>query len=1218
MIYQRFAAKVLSFLCFVVLCMLHAISAYSQSTSLSGTVIDSAGAVAPGVSISLTGESGAERTAVSDAAGFYRFIQLVPGRYALKAEHKGFKTAKQTLDLLIDTPMSFNVHLEVGAISEIVTVEGEASTLNTQDAALGNAFEGLRIRQLPLMDRNAANLLTLQAGVTPDGSVNGSRSDQANLTLDGIDINEQQTNDWANSVLRVSPDAVQEFKVSTNISSAMQGRSAGGQISLITRTGTDNFHGSLYYSNRSTWMTANDFFNNRSGLSRPELRRDLFGGSVGGPIIKDRAFFFYNYEGRRDDKQAVVGPQVVPLPSLGQGIIKYTNTSEGITTLTAQDLNAIFPVGLNPAALNILADAARKYPANDAGVGDGLNIGGYRFNADTPLHYNAHTATMNFNLTRDGSQTLLLRANVQHDLIVQAPQFPDTPGSNLWSHPSAFAVQHTWTAGNRLVNTFRAGLTREAYSQQGDSAGNEISFRFVYNPRAYTRTLAQIVPTWNFVDDIAWVKGNHTFAFGGNVRTVRNRRTSYAGSYDSANTNPTWYDESGEVLTDPFTDIEGSKSDLQGALAAVIGRFSDYSSSFNFGSKGEMLPAGSGVARNWANEEFEMYAQDTWRIRRNFTLTLGLRYSLDRPVYEANGLEVKPTPGLSRLFAQRVASAARGIPDDTLVSLNKSGPANGKSGMYPWDKNNFAPRAAFAWQPNFDSGVLRAIFGGSDKSVIRGGFSMAYDHLGSALAVTFDLNNALGFSSTQEISANTYNVTDNPGPLFTGLNQSIRTLPGITVPSNLTFPLSQPADGSARIEYSLDDSLKTPVNYLINFSIAREFAHGLTIEAAYVGRMARNLLAQRDLMMPNNLVDTKSGMDWYKAAGILYDLRWNNIPVSQVQPIAYFENLFPDYRRKGWPTATQSVYSRVAREAAGGSDTPDWTFVQFSIDDGGIYPAMFYQPQYGALDAWSTIARSNYHAGIISIRERFNNSLHLDFNYTFSKSLDNASGLQREDGWSDNMIINALRPNDNYALSNFDMKHVINANMLWELPIGHGRQFLNSVGSVADQFFGGWQLSSIFRWNSGVPEVTPYDSQTWATDWKKPSSGVRIRHIESSPTKSGDYPNLFDDQTYAFRSFRNARAGETGDRNVLRRQGYVCLDMGLSKSFRINETHRLQFRWEIFNATNTQRLGAVNADHAGMGLNIDPQISSPSASFGTISQIQGTPRIMQMGLRYDF
>jgi hypothetical protein len=268
---------------------------------------------------------------------------------------------------------------------------------------------------------------------------------------------------------------------------------------------------------------------------------------------------------------------------------------------------------------------------------------GYRFNADTPLRYNAHTATMNFNLTRDGRHTLLVRGNFQQDSTKGTPQFPDTPGTNLWSHPAAFAVQHTWTVSNALVNTLRLGLTRESFSQQGDSSENQISFRFVYSPKSYARTMAQTVPAWNIVDNVAWVKGNHTFAFGGNARFIRNRQTSYAGSYDTATINPKWYDESGGVLTNPITDLSGSEADLQGALAAVIGRYSYYSSSFNFGSNGDLLSAGSGVARNWADEEYEMYAQDTWRIRRNLTLTFGLHYKLDRPVHEANGLEVKPT-----------------------------------------------------------------------------------------------------------------------------------------------------------------------------------------------------------------------------------------------------------------------------------------------------------------------------------------------------------------------------------------------------------------------------------------------------------------------------------------------------------------------------------------------------------------------------------------------
>jgi hypothetical protein len=1220
---EKFISRTLRLFLLCGICALLAAQAYAQVASLSGRVTDAAGAAVPNVHVAISNTSGIERSTATDGAGAYRFLQLPPGTYEFKTDLKGFKSAKQTVNLLVDTPTTLDIRLAIGELSETVTVEDGALQLNTQDAALGNAFEGLRIRQLPLQDRNVANLLTLQAGVTPDGYVNGARSDQTNLTLDGIDINDQQTGDWTNSVLRVTPDSVQEFKVTTNFSNAAQGRSSGGQISLITRTGSNNWHGSLYYSNRDTSMTANDFFNNRAGLPRPELQRNLFGGSIGGPIIKDRAFFFYNYEGRRDDQQTVVGPQNVPLPSLGQGIVKYYNTAGGITALNTSDLNGIFPVGVNPIALAVFADAASRYPANDMGVGDGLNTGGYRFNASTPLHYNAHTAVLNFNLTRDARHVLTARANYQHDLISGAPRFPDTPSGNLWSHPTAFALQHTWAASSRLVNTLRVGLTREAFSKQGDSAGNQIIFRYVYSPRDYSRTLNRITPTWNIVNDVSWNKGNHTFAFGGNMRIIRNRRASYEQSYDYGNTSPAMYADAGGVLTAPFSDVAGSDLDLQAALAAVIGRYAVYSSTFNFGADGNLLPAGTPSNRDFATEEYEMYAQDTWHLRPNFTLTLGLRYSLERPVYEANGLEAKPTVSLSAYFKQRVLSASQGIPYNQLLSIDKSGPANGKPGLYSWDKNNFAPRIAFAWQPGFDNGVLNAIFGSGQKSVIRGGFGMAYDRIGSALAVAFDLNNSLGFSSEQLTSPNAYNVTDTPAPLFTGFDQVIRTLPAITIPSKLVFPQSLPADGSLRIQSSLDDGLKSPVNYLLNFSIAREFSHGLTVEATYVGRLARNLLAQRDVMQPNNLVDPKSGMDWYEAAKILFTQRYNNVPISDIQPIAYFENLFPDYRRRGWPNATKSVYSKIARD---GSNAPDFTTLQSIIDGSGIYPSMFYQPQYGALNVWSTIGFSDYHAGILSVKERFGNSLNLDFNYTFSKSMDNASGLQGSKSYAmDAFIVNAIRPNDSKAISNFDMTHIININGLWSLPMGHGRYFLGSMGSVANQILGGWQLSSIFRWNSGMPELSPWDGETWATNWNQPSFGVRIRPINSAPTKSGDYPNLFKDPAYAYQSFRNAMAGETGDRNIFRRQGYINLDMGLSKDFRIREGHVIKFRWEVFNLTNTQRLGAIDLNGYGypinLGLNIDPQLASKSevpSGFGSISKIQGTPRTMQLGLRYEF
>jgi hypothetical protein len=302
-------------------------------------------------------------------------------------------------------------------------------------------------------------------------------------------------------------------------------------------------------------------------------------------------------------------------------------------------------------------------------------------------------------------------------------------------------------------------------------------------------------------------------------------------------------------------------------------------------------------------------------------------------------------------------------------------------------------------------------------------------------------------------------------------------------------------------------------------------------------------------------------------------------------------------------------------------NSPDWTFLQLGLDDRGVRPNAFYHPQYAALSTWSTLAYSDYHAGTLTVRERLQNNLTVDLNYTWSKSTDIASGLERTTSAYDysTFILNPLRPEDNKAVSDFDISHIVNSASVWELPFGRGRAYLNSMHPLGNAVLGGWQLTGIFRWNSGLPERAPFDAEIWATNWNVQSKGTRIRALESAPTKSGAHPNFFADPTAAYQSFRNARPGETGERNVFRRSGYFALDFGLAKSFNLPvEGHAMQFRWEVFNATNTQRLAGPQITRSGYGLQIDPHLGLPAADFGRITSIQGNPRVMQFGLRYDF
>ena len=1261
------------------------------ASSVHGVVTDPQGNVVPGATVTLTNTAkNFTRTQTTNDSGTFAFTLLPPDQYTVEVEATGFKKAIRTeVAALVSKATELNVQLDVGSVSESVTVSAGAGDVlvNKQDGTLGNNFVNKQITQLPLEARSPLALVTLQPGVTREGYVAGARADQSNITLDGVDINDAQTNaivgttgptqipnggaaltaPESHPVIRLNAEAIEEFRVTTTNANANQGRSSGAQIALVTKSGSNEWHGALFLANRNTATTANDFFNNRSGIERPVLIRNTFGGAVGGPIIKDKLFFFYSYEERRDASQTPSDPRDVPLPSLGRGEVRYLNTDGGITTLTAAQLTSIFPaVGLNPLAISTLAAAAAKYPANDTSTGDGINTGGFRFNAPTPVKLHSHSGRFDYNLT--GKQQLFLRANVIYDLTAGIPQFPDTAAPNLWEHPWGFVVGHTWTISNRFVNNFRYGLTREAFTQQGDSADNAIRFRFVFSPvlDPSVRTTNRTTPVHNFTDDFSWVKGNHTMQFGGNVRLISNKRQSFANAFDNAITNPSFYFGAGNSISDAINEYgstvlgkpldPGFTDSVQAAVTALVGRFSQYSALFTFGHDGSLLPPGTPADRDWRTREYDVYAQDVWKVKQNLTLTYGLRYSISTPIWEANGFETSTNIPLSDFFEKRLAGAAAGTPFNDPISIDLSGKVNGKPPLYNYDKNNFQPRVSIAWSPDFKSGFLGKVFGKNGQSVLRGGFGITNDYYGQQLAVSFDLNNALGFSSSQNINANTFSIPDVFGgggtrpiaPLFTGLGQNVRSLPNIVLPGNLTFPQTARFTTARPIQSSLDQRIVAPINYSWNATFERELPHGLVVQASYIGRAARHLIASRDVMALNDLVDPKSGMDWYTAAGMLEQMRVAGVNVNNVAQIPYFANIFPadlahrinenyfgDTVLDETLNQTQAVFMMASRSIFGN----DWTDTQDALDQAvndGVSTAhnLFFQPQYGALSTFSSIANSNYHAGTLSIRERLGTALTMDFNYTLSHSLDDASGLSTAGAYGGAFITNPILQHASYANSDFDIRHIINMNAVWELPFGKGRTFFNGNNRWANGFLGGWQLSGIFRWNSGLPvgfygDSGPFDNSRWATNWNVQSNVVRIQPIDTCPDRGGAIsdvnpsgaPKLFGCNTQAaYDSFRNARPGEPGDRNVFRVPGYVDLDIGLGKSFSMpwSEKQKLQIRAEAFNITNTQRLGQFDTGRSGFGVNLKPSSAKPPTNWANFTAIQGSPRVMQFGFRYEF
>ena len=966
---MRVPKLVASIVLVFVVASISVVVAYSQTstTSLRGNVTDPSGAAIANANVVLSAPDRAfERSTKTGSAGEYEFQQLPPGTYQLTVEMAGFrKSVNKEIQLLIATPGTSNVVLQVGTLNETVEVTGEAALVNTTDASIGNAFGENQIKGLPLEGRNVPDLLTLQAGVTytgnrsdvdrdvdtRSGAVNGARSDQSNITLDGVDVNDQVNGSAFTSVLPVTLDSVQEFRVTTTNSNADQGRSSGAQVSLVTKSGTNNFHGSLYEYHRNTATSANDYFVKLAELQSgqpnvpPKLIRNIFGGSLGGPIWKDRLFFFVNYEGSRQREEASV-LRIVPSDKLRQGIMQYIcdpedadcavgNPNIGIVddptlgrvaSLTPDQITAMDPlhIGNNPVMLTYF----NSFPqANDLSQGDQLNFVGYRFRGPVPTNNNWYIARADFKITHDGGHSVFWRGALRNDAHSTAPYLPGTaPLHTFADFSKGFSVGYTAMLKPTLINNFRWGFTRQSF---GD-IGNDDSQPFIYfrglnddstsnqSSLAVTRSRLFQTPVNNFVDDLTWVKGKHTLQFGANIRFIRNPRANFLNSFSSGTTNSSGLNTAGIANTSSPLDPRNFSCDCWPAvnsgftlgynypMIAMLGLVSELDATFNFDKTGAAQPQGEPLKRRFAADEYEFYVQDSWRIKPNLTLTYGLRYSLFSPPWETNGTEVSPTVNLGDWFKERGDKMLKGESsvNDPLITFDLSGPANNRPGYYHWDYRNFAPRLAFAYTPQASDGWMKTLFGDGNKTVIRGGAGIVFDRVGAGLLNTFDSRGSFGLST--QITAPVPTATT--APRLTGLNtlpqfEQDGTTPFFPATPTGGFPFTYPPAGtSLAIQWGLDASLKTPYSYTLDFSIGRELPKNMSLEISYVGRISHRLLSQEDLAMPLNIKDPSSGVDYFTAARRLSELGFAGTATSDVTPelvgptAAYWQNIVAPLR----------------------------------------------------------------------------------------------------------------------------------------------------------------------------------------------------------------------------------------------------------------------------------------------------------------------------------
>jgi hypothetical protein len=1209
--------------------MLGVLPLAAQNSSLNGSVTDAHGGAIPGVIVTAKNmDTSAVRSTLANSFGAYELVQMPPGKYSVTLEKPGFRIHATEVVLQTNTPSTLSVKLEVGTVSEVVSVTAEASVVNTENASVGNPFTEKQVKEIPLQTRNIVALLGVEPGVASTGQVLGARPDQNNVLLDGVDVNDNQGKDGFNAVLPIPLDSVQEFRTTIAGLGADQGRSAGGQVSIITKSGSNQFHGTLYEYNRNTDLTANSWFSNRAGVARSALVRNQYGGSVGGPILKNKLFFFYNWEGRKDRSATAVN-RIVPSDTLKQGDILVALKNGTTATLTPSQIKAIDPLGIGESQYMFNYLAAFPSGNNPSVAADkGLNFNVLTFNAPTPLNNHAQVGKIDYNLDPAGKHTIAVRGTLNG-----ASQAATTPSTSLAEFPGQASPQQTldnsrgasvrYTAilSPQLVNVVNYGYTRLGTASTG--VNTVIPSFYFATPLSTARPSQRVSPTSNIADDLTWSKGRHTIQFGLNFRFMENDNLAYKNNIPNYSfSRNTLLGLGGDIDADVASFLGGatlsSATNVTNAFGPVLGLLNQYGATYNYNAKGTALPFGAPVTTAFVDHGYEGYVQDVFRWKRNFTITAGLRYSLFGVPYEKTGLEVVPQTSLSQFFADRNGAQALGIPNyalsSALVSYNLGGPVNGGPGYYPLDKKDWAPRLALAYSP--DGGMLEKILG--KGSVLRAGAAIVYDNYGGAMAQSFATSGSPGLATTVAQPVN--------GSFTTSFRYTGGGLPTLPTVAGGSFPLTpQVITGGFTTFSGVSSDLKAPYEHLLNASYARPLPHKLSIEVGYAGRLGHRQIVQQDFGQPlTNFKDTASGQTWAQASTVFAKLYNNGLTPAQVkanpsmvpnQP--FFENLFGKAANLYINGSASANYFYDVYGNYSGSDLDAMNDMDRIRQSNGTCLVKFgcntfFPLQNSGLEAYTNAGKSFYHAGTLVLRRAVSNGWGFDFNYTLSHSIDTGSSSETSGGAA---LQDAFNPNAYRGPSDFDSRHTIAADAVVELPIGKGKPFLSNIPGWANQIVGGWQVTTLISFYSGTP-LNVSDAGVYNVNYEYSAFGI-LQPGKTLPSNSFAFdqngiPSIFAN-TSAVNSFVGQYPGTVGTRGVVRGPSFFNTDLALSKSFFLPWEHvRVAFRAEAFNAFNNVQFGNPSST-TGLSM-ANPGTFGEITSYAT----NGAPRVMQMALRVEF
>lgn len=1288
--------KILYFTLLLLLASAFVVCGQVTSTStISGTVLDTSASVVPGAAVSVQNEAtGVVFRVVTNTNGTFSVPALPSGNYTVTVDAKGFKQSQvHNLKLDVGVPTDVQVKLEVGSQTETVTVQGEGAILQTQSAAVTTTLQGRQIVEVPLVSREALDLVLYLPGITTPGrprtsTVDGMGKASINITLDGINVqdNNGKSGDGFYTYVRPRLDAVQEVTVSTGTAGADNTGEGAVQVKFITRSGGNELHGSLYEYHRNPSLNANYWFNNRDLAADPRTGKaprtrvllNQFGGRVGGPIVlpklfdgHNKAFFFLNYEEFRLPEQGLRTRTVFD-PVTEAGTFQYAGTggTQRVNLLALASANGQTAT-IDPTVGKLLGDI-RSSTSQGSLVADSnpnfqrftfINKGGQiRKFSTVRLDYNVNTKN---SIELSWNYQYLGYTGVGMDFLNNSdPAFPGFPNhASIPSNRFSGALAWRSTLNSHIVNELRAGLqggTILFYPEvnAGQFTGplaNQQGFNLGLNAAGITNATVQNAPNRSNTpvkqinDNLNISLNAHSitagFSFTQDNRWALNLNAVPSITFGTDTTDPA----AAMFTTANFPNASGTNlTDARNVYAVLTGRVTQISANANLDETGKYAYNGPSVQR-YQQRETGLFAQDAWRVRKDLTVSFGLRWEVQFPFTALNNRFAQTSydglfgiSGKGNLFNPNVQT---GKPTQ-FVAL----PIGEHAFETQWA--NFAPSLGIAWTPNVDGNFLRFLLGSNGKGVIRAGYSLAYTREGNS-AFAFLANNPGGFvSATRNLSTGNLVAGTAADALPVLLRQTNRLGPP-TFDSAPVYPMTGVVTNSAN---AIDPNLKMPYVQSWSIGIQRELTKNMVLEVRYLGDHdlrdwnTRNLnevnfiengflnefkLAQANLQA--NMAAGRGATFKYSGTGT------NTSPLPTI--LGYFSGT-PIGQAGDTSKYTSALFTNSTYVNALTLTSPaPGTFVSNLATNSapqranalaaGISPNFFVvnPDKLGGANLLTNFGGSTYNAGTVDLRRRLSSGLLADVNYTFSKAIAN--------------IGTTLRQGPVKTTSQLNITHALKANWIYELPFGKGHRLLGNAHGALDRIVAGWSINGGGRLQSGAPfsmgnvrlvGMTRKDLQNALG--MRFDNGAKlayflpqdiidntIRAFNTSATSTNGYGSLGapTGRYIAPAGGPNcveAFTGQCGGTSlILYGPHFTRFDISAVKKTRINERVNLELRGELLNAFNNINFVVGSANN-----NTNTATNFSSQSFGQVTEAYRDTsttydpggRLVQLVLRINF